>query len=106
MYPPWYMPNISYIVGKQHGCPVVAYCSPNSLLKEATLPPVQIRHTGSLITDLEAIDKPQILPDQPDQTKIEKTRSDFPKELSFPPFEKTQSVSQQPRANFQPGPEL
>src|SRR6202050_1966202 len=71
-----------------------------------TLPPVQIRHTGSLITDLEAIDKPQILPDQPDQTKMEKTRSDFPKELGFPPFEKTRSISQQPRTNFQPGPEL
>jgi len=110
MYTPWYMPNISYIVGKQHGCPVVAYCSPNSLLKEATLPPHchQFRSgtQESLITDLEAIDKPQILPDQPDQTKIEKTRSDFPKELSFPPFEKTRSVSQQPRANFRPGPEL
>src|ERR1700677_3716446 len=75
-------------------------------VKEATLPPVQIRHTGSLITDLEPIDKPQILPDQPDQTKIEKTRSDFPKGLSFPPFEKTRSVSQQPWANFRPGPEL
>ena len=39
MFTPWYMPNISYIVGKQQGCPVVAYCSPNSLVKEATLPP-------------------------------------------------------------------
>jgi hypothetical protein len=44
MHTPWYMSNICYIVGKQWGCPVVAYCSPNSLLKEAALPPGQIRH--------------------------------------------------------------
>jgi hypothetical protein len=72
MYTPWYMPNITYIVGKQQGGPVVAYCSPNSLLKEAALPLVQIRHRGSLITDLEAIAKPQILPDQPDQIENRK----------------------------------
>ena len=85
---------------------VVTYSSLQLGAVEEAQPPVQIRHKQRLITDLEAIDKPQILPDQPDQTKIEKTRSDFPKELSFPPFEKTRSVSQQPRANFRPGPEL
>jgi hypothetical protein len=41
-----------------------------------------------MIIDLEAIDKPQILPDQPDQPDPKK-RSDCPKELGFSPPQKS-----------------
>ena len=118
------MVNVSHIAERQWGGPVVAYCnpqltagrlhshqpgSPNSLLKEAALPLVQIRHRGSLITDLEAIGKPQILPDQPDQIENRKWKKPgqiSQKELGFPPLQKSGQLASSSRPISSLGPEL
>ena len=53
--------NISHIADMQRGCPVVPYCNPQLAAVEAALPP---RPDQALITDLEALDKPQKQSDQ------------------------------------------
>ena len=70
---------------------MVAYCSPNSLQKEVTQPLVQIRHRGSLINDLEAIDWPQIIPDLPDQIKSKKAVRLPKRATRLPPLPKAVS---------------
>ena len=64
---------------------VVTYSSLQLGAVEEAQPPVQIRHKQRLITDLEAIDKPEIWPDQPDQKK----RSDWPHWAWFPTPQKS-----------------